>query len=220
MALEQVAFDIETTGLEATDQVTVAGFALPMGVRVFCQTAGRDAGGVATTVDEEVPTTVSLSTHDTEQALFRAVNEFAERQLCGQQRLLVAYNGDTWQGGFDLPFWRTRATKLRVPWPFMDVPYADLVPLVSKRFNTTLEGDEAADLETAYEVLCDGEYSALDPFTDSAAAVTAFDRGEFPPLVLHNIADILRTRAVGQLTERYCAKSEYQVKSLTPVADE
>ena len=42
MVLEQVAFDIETTGFDAVDVVTTVGFAVPMGVRVFLQTAERD----------------------------------------------------------------------------------------------------------------------------------------------------------------------------------
>jgi len=33
--LDQVAFDIETTGFDVDDEVTVVGFALPLGVRVF-----------------------------------------------------------------------------------------------------------------------------------------------------------------------------------------
>jgi len=34
-ALEVVAFDIETTGFDVTDEVTVVGFAVPLGCRVF-----------------------------------------------------------------------------------------------------------------------------------------------------------------------------------------
>ena len=41
MTLDLVAFDIETTGFTVTDEVTVAGFALEMGARVFYQTGGR-----------------------------------------------------------------------------------------------------------------------------------------------------------------------------------
>ncbi|MGB9961639.1 hypothetical protein ACOZ32_05440 [Halobacterium sp. MBLA0001] len=41
MVLEQVAFDIETTGFNVDDEVTTVGFAVPMGVRVFVQTGER-----------------------------------------------------------------------------------------------------------------------------------------------------------------------------------
>jgi hypothetical protein len=67
-----------------------------------------------------------------------------------------------------------------------------------------------------YEALCDGEHGAVDPFDESAAAVTAFEDGYFTELVLHNVADVLRTRTLGRVAERYCSKSEFQVKSLTP----
>jgi hypothetical protein len=33
---------------------------------------------------------------------------------------------------------------------------------------------------------------------------------------LHNVADVLRTRALGRVAERYCSTSEFKVKSLTP----
>jgi len=90
------------------------------------------------------------------------------------------------------------------------------MPLVTDRFNTTVDGDENGDLVTAYDVLCDGAHGELDPFADSKEAVTAFEDGQFTSLVLHNVADVLRTRAVGRVAERYCSKSEFKVKSLTP----
>jgi len=218
MALEQVAFDIETTGFDADDVVTTIGFAVPMGVRVFVQTDGRSVGGVTNAVEAAVPagTLVNVSTHASEQELLTAVAEFAAERLSDAGMLLVAYNGERWNGGFDLPFLRTRYARLDVPWPFVDVPYADVLPVVSDRFNTTVDGDEHADLAAAYEVLCDGTHGDVDPFADSKEAVAAFADGRFADLVLHNVADVLRTQALGRVAERYCAKSEFQVKSLTP----
>ncbi|WP_348609730.1 hypothetical protein [Halobaculum rarum] len=214
--LEQVAFDIETTGFDVDDEVTVVGFAVPMGVRVFVQTDGRAATGVEGAVEEATETLVNVSTHPSEHELLTAVVGFVEERLSGEDVLLVAYNGERWNGGFDLPFLRTRYAQLDVAWPFVEVPYADVLPLVTDRFNTTVDDDEHNGLVTAYDVLCDGAYSNVDPFTDSAEAVTAFDDGRFAELVLHNVADVLRTRALGQVTERYCSKSEFKVKSLTP----
>lgn len=113
MVLEQVAFDIETTGFDAVDVVTTVGFAVPMGVRVFLQTADRDASGIESAVESEVSETlVNVSTHASERELLVAVSEF-----------------------------------------------------VAERFS-------------------DG--------------------------------DVLRTRALGRVAERYCSKSEFKVKSLTP----
>jgi hypothetical protein len=56
----------------------------------------------------------------------------------------------------------------------------------------------------------------VDPFDGSEAAVAAFENGWFAELVLHNVADVLRTQALGRVAERYCSKSDFGVKSLTP----
>ncbi len=215
--LELVAFDIETTGFTVEDEVTVVGFGVPLGCRVFCQTGGRPTQGLEAWVRERSGEHVVVSTHESEAELLEAVGEFARERFRDSQVLLVAYNGERWKSGFDLPFLRTRLAATDVVWPFEDVPYADLLPVVTNRFNTTVgEEETVGDLVRVYEVLCDGEYSSLDPFEDSQEAVTAFEDGRFEELVLHNVADILRTRALGRLAERYCSKSDFKLKSLTP----
>lgn len=172
MTLRQVPFDIETTGFDADDVVTVVGFAVPLGVRVFVTTGGRPAPDIGE-VDGDV--VVKTSTHSSERGLLTAVSGFVQERFRDADVLLVAYNGERWRGGFDLPFLRTRFARLDIPWPFTDVPYADVLPLVTKRFNTTVDGDEHSDLDTAYDALCDGTYGELDPFTESSEAVTAFE---------------------------------------------
>lgn len=216
MALEQVAFDIETTGFDVEDEVTVVGFGLSMGARVFVQTAGRPPGDVTNEVEAATEPVVNVSTHSSEEELLVAVREFVAERLCGSDVLLVAYNGERWRGGFDVPFLRTRYARLGVAWPFTDVPYADVMPVVTDRFNTSVGGEKQRDLAGVYEVLCDGEYGAVDPFDGSETAVAAFENGWFAELALHNVADVLRTRALGQVAERYCSKSDFGVKSLTP----
>jgi hypothetical protein len=222
-----VAFDIETTGFGVDDEVTVVGVAVPVGVRVFVQTGGRPAETVGDDVESAVTAVtpddvlVNVSMHSSEQGLLVAVSAFVAERLSGADLLLVAYNGERWNGGFDLPFLRTRYAACDLAWPFIDVPYADLLPIVEDRFNTTvIDGDGEAvtrnDLDHAYDVLCDSAYSDVDPFASSEEAVAAFADGRFGELARHNVADVLRTRALGQLTERYCAKSEFDVKSLTP----
>ena len=213
MTLRQVPFDIETTGFDADDVVTVVGFAVPLGVRVFVNTDGRAAPDIDEVGGDVL---VKTSTHTSEHGLLAAVAEFVQGRFRDADVLLVAYNGERWGGGFDLPFLRTRFARLDLPWPFTDVPYADVLPLVTKRFNTTVDGDEHSDLDTAYDALCDGSHGELDPFAESAEAVTAFENGGFEALVAHNVADVLRTRDLGRLAERYCAKSDFDVKSLTP----
>lgn len=218
-ALELVAFDIETTGFTVDDSVTVVGFALPMGCRVFCQTDGRDVSGLESRVGGRVGEHVVVSTHESEAGLLGAVGKFAGERLAGAEVLVVAYNGERWKAGFDLPFLRTRLAATGVDWPFVDVPYADLLPVIRHRFNTTTEdGDSVGDLVGAYELLGDDEYAGLDPFADSEAAVAAFEAGEFEELVVHNVADVLRTRALGRLAQTYCSKSDFSLKSLTPAS--
>lgn len=218
--LEQVAIDIETTGFDVDDELTVVGFALPVGVRVFVQTGGRTADNVAASVNAELPETlVNISTHPDESALLAAVAAFVTERIRDAERLLIAYNGEVWSGGFDLPFLRTRFARHELAWPFVDVPYADVLPLVTDRFNTTVDGTAENGLVTAYAVLCDGSHGDLDPFADSAEAVAAFEDGRVTELVLHNVADVLRTQALGAVAERYCSKTEFNLKSLSPTRE-
>jgi len=226
VVLQLVSFDIETTGFGVDDEVTTVGFAVPMGVRVFIQTGGRDADNVETRVDDRVPVHVQVTTHTTERALFEAVGSFTTDRLQNDDVLLVAFNGERWKGGFDLPFLRTRLARLEIEWPFRDLPYADLLPVLTRRFNTTVTScdggdggvvsDDQGDLAGVYDVLCDGRYSDVDPFVESGEAVAAFNEGRFADLVAHNVADVLRTRDLGRLAQWYCSKSEFSVKSLSP----
>lgn len=220
-SLELVAFDLETTGFAVSDSVTVVGFALPMGVQVFCQTNGRAASGLEGTVRDRTDEHVQVSTHESETALLEAVGVFTAERLYDDDALLVAFNGETWKAGFDLPFLRTRLSVTGVEWPFAELPYADIMPLVTNRFNTTINGDGESreDLVGVYEMLCDGGYGDLDPFEDSVEAVSAFEDARFADLVMHNVADVLRTRRLGLLAERYCSKSDFKLKSLTPTID-
>jgi uncharacterized protein YprB with RNaseH-like and TPR domain len=158
--------------------------------------------------------------HESEAALLRAVGAFAEERFCGEDVLLVAYNGERWRDGFDLPFLRTRLAATGVEWPFQDVAFADVMPVVMKRFNTTVDGDEQSSLAAVYGTLCEGELNAVDPFDESGEAVAAFEDGRLAELVVHNVVDVLRTRQIGQLTQLYCSKSEFNVKSLSPTIRE
>ena len=118
-SLEFVAFDIETTGFAVTDTVTVVGFALPMGVRVFCRTDGRPAPDLEVTVTDRVEQHVQLSTHASEEAMLEAVGAFTAERLYDDDVLLVAFNGERWKAGFDLPFLRTRLTLTDVTWTWL-----------------------------------------------------------------------------------------------------
>ena len=220
MVLEQVAFDIETTGFAVDDVVTTVGFAVPLGVRVFVQTDGREAPDVEAAVRDRVESHVKVSTHESERALFEAVGSFTAERLADNDVMLVGFNAERWKSGFDLPFLRTRLAQVGVEWPFRNVPYADLLPVVTNRFNTTVAGESQSDLAGVYGTLCGGRYNEVDPFAESSEAVTAFEDGRFADLVVHNVADILRTRELGRLSERYCSKSDFKLKSLTATTQE
>ena len=216
--LTPVAFDIETSGFETDAVVTTVGVVLPLGCRVMLNTDQRtvDEPALETTLTNRFDTTLKLSCYQTERALLEALTEFAVEALTPREYLLVAYNGERFRSGFDLPFLRTRYTLQDVMWPFVDVPYADLMPIFQHRFNTHLNGESVADLDRVYETIVGGELTTLDPFEESSEAVTAFETSDFEALLQHNIADILRTDALSSVAEKYCGKSEFKLKSLTP----
>lgn len=217
--LRHVTIDIETTGFNVDDAVTVVGFGLELGCRVFYQTGGRRHDGCETAVRERTGEHAQVSAHRSEATVLESVAEFAATRLQPNDVLLIAYNGEVWRGGFDLPFLRTRFAAHDMSWPFTDVPYADLLPIIRDQFNTTIDGEGTAGLATAYDVLCAGDYGAFDPFEDSVEAVTAFEEERFADVVSHNVSDVLRTRALSGLAKRYCSKSDFSLKSLTPTID-
>ena len=152
MTLDIVAFDIETTGFTAADEVTVAGFALEMGARVFYQTGEQQPGNVERAVRDESAHNVHVSVHESEHELLESMAAFVTGRLAERDVLVVAYNGETWRGGFDLPFLRTRLAAHDVAWPFTDVAYGDVLPVITDRFNTTVpdpDAGRATDEDTA-----------------------------------------------------------------------
>jgi uncharacterized protein YprB with RNaseH-like and TPR domain len=216
--LDTIAFDIETTGFATTDQLTVAGFDAAIGSRVFLNTDGGacpPGSGVERRVNEELPTPVTLSVHDDEVALLEAIIAFVETTIAHRDVKLVAYNGERWNGGFDLPFLRTRLSHHDLDWPCAGLPYIDVMEVVSARFNTTENS-----LTGAYEELVAAGHGTVDPFADSADAVEAWRAGDYRAVVLHNVADVRRTRALMHVAERYCSKSDFSMKSLDPVVDQ
>lgn len=210
--LAPVAFDIETSGFDEDAVITVAGFAHDLGASLICNTGGRelpDQTELATALDRECTGTVQLQCVAGEAELLDAVASFATQQLDGDRHYLTAYNGETWNGGFDLPFCRTRFLQHDMNWPFGDIAYADMLSVVD-RFDT----NEDNDLVGVYETLI-GE-STCDPFEESSTAVTAFENEDWLPLLKHNLADIQRTRELATLAERFVPKSDFKMKNLAP----
>jgi uncharacterized protein YprB with RNaseH-like and TPR domain len=210
--LDPVAFDIETSGLGEDAELTVAGFAHNLGQSLVINVAGSDAVNrkeLVTALDEDSAKTVQLDVVDDEQALLEYVATFASEQLDGDRHYLTAFNGETWSGGFDLPFCRTRFHRHGMDWPFGDLAYADMMQIVD-RFET---GDHA-DLVGVYDTLI-GE-DTCDPFDDSSQAVDAFENEDWLALLRHNLADIQRTRQLARLAGRFVPQSDFGMKNLQP----
>ena len=210
--LDPIAFDIETSGLDEDAVITVAGFGHELGESLIVNVDGResyDRQSLVTTLDEHSAGTVQLEVFDSEQALLDSLADFATHQLDGDRHYLTAFNGETWNGGFDLPFCRTRFLNYDMEWPFRDVAYADMMQIVD-RFDT----HDHSDLIGVYETLIGTE--TCDPFEDSAEAVDAYEGGEWLPLLKHNLADIQRTRELAELAGRFVARSDFKMKNLEP----
>jgi len=208
--LSPVAFDIETSGLDDDAVITVAGFRDQQGDWLILNTEGRSADGeaIVDAIHPSVDCPVVVRAVDTERALLETLTEYVDQRL-GSGSYLTAYNGETWNDGFDLPFVRSACLRNDIAWPFGDVPYADMMEAL-QRFDT---GD-VHDLAGIYDRLVGGEH--CDPFVESGAAVSAWTAGEWVPLLKHNLADIERTRELAVLAGQYVPKSDFSMKNLTP----
>jgi len=209
--LSPIAFDIETSGLEPGSVVTVAGLTTDMGSWLALNTTGRDADTrrLAADVEHQSGSNVRVSVYRNEQHLLAGLEDFATNTIDGDRHYLTAYNGERWRGGFDLPFLRRACVRRDAAWPFPDVAYADTMDIV-ERFDT---GD-VSDLVGVYEELIGDE--DCDPFTDSASAVATHKEGDWVPLLLHNLADVERTRELAVLAGRYIPRSDFNMKNLSP----
>lgn len=150
--LSPLASDIETSGLGPGSVITVAGIATEMGSWLALNTTGReaDASRLTTAVEHESGLNVRLAVYHDESDLMEGLAAFAADRIDGDRHYLIAYNGERWRGGFDLPFLRSACVRQDVEWPFPDIAYADTMDMV-EGFDT---GD-VNDLVGVYEVLID-----------------------------------------------------------------
>jgi len=209
--LAPIAFDIETDGLGPNAIITVAGLALELGEVVILNTGGRavSPSRLERQMNEHSAGRADLRVCENEEALLTVLAEVCDEQIRSDGHYLTAFNGEMWNGGFDLPFVRTACVAHDVRWPFPDMAYADMLDVV-KRFDT----GETRDLVGVYEKLI-GEESC-DTFEESEQAVDAFENGDWESLLLHNLADIQRTRELAVLASEYVPKSDFRMKNLAP----
>ncbi|MCU4717573.1 hypothetical protein [Halapricum hydrolyticum] len=209
--LAPVAFDIETSGLDDQAVVTVAGISHQLTNWIVLNTGDRHASTDSLTeaLNQCTDNQTELTVVANEEMLLRTLDDFADNRIDGDIHYLTAYNGETWNGGFDLPFLRSACIRNDVPWPFGDIAYADTMEATS-RFAT----NDVGDLVGVYNTLIGDDN--CDPFTDSEEAVTAFENGDWLPLLKHNLADIERTRELAELAGRFVPSSDFAMKNLAP----
>jgi len=209
--LEPIAFDIETSGLDDSAVLTVAGLAHSLGEVLILNTAGRAAnsGRLEHALGTESVGDVEVLLADDEEALLGILHRIAHDRLDDEKHYLTAYNGETWNGGFDLPFVRTACISHGLDWPFPNIAYADVFSFID-RFDTN---DEKGLVEV-YDKLIGKE--SCDPFENSGAAVDAYEKGAWEKLLLHNLADVQRTQELARLSENYIPQSDFKMKNLSP----
>jgi uncharacterized protein YprB with RNaseH-like and TPR domain len=209
--LTPLAFDVETTGLGPDAAITVAGIDAPPGAWLVLNTDGRPADTTAleralAEIDSRDPEVVVV---DCENQLLDALTAVVADRVDPDGHYLVAYNGERWRGGFDLPHLRRRCLVHDAPWPFTDLAYVDVCDVVDR-----IATGDATDLVTVYDQLVGGTRG--DPFADSAGAVDAWDDERWADLLAHNLADVRRTRELAVLAERYVPRSDFKMKRLDP----
>lgn len=210
--LMPIAFDIETSGFDDDAVITVAGFCHTFGEYLVLNTAGSeefDFGRLTYELEEHSNGELDLDIVTSERELLELIASFTDRLIDGDRHYLTAFNGETWNGGFDLPFCRTRFLHHDIAWPFGDLAYADMMGMVDY-FAT----NGHTDLVGVHKTLM--KEKTFDPFEDSEEAVEAFEDGEWLPLLKHNLADIQRTRMLARVAGQYVPKRDFSMKNLQP----
>lgn len=219
-----VAIDIETSGFQADGTVTVFGMLVESNgerhAHVVLNTGGRsaDADGIRSVVEDASHNQLNLITVMDEVSLLDEVRSLLFEHFDKEYNRIVAYNGQTWRGGFDIPFLRSRYNSHGIEWALHGCDYVDLYPIVSKRFHTALpdgNGDleDHNDLVRAHRFLCEPDHE-FDPYESSEQAVTDHYNKEFTPLVQHNVSDIFRTLDLAKVAEQYASPKQMRAERL------
>ncbi len=207
-----IAFDVETSGFGSDAVVTVAGFCYDSGESLILNTGGRDEydwGLLLNELDEHSDGTLELDIVTSEQELLELVASFVKREIVSGYYYFTAFDGETCNGEFDLPFCRSRYLHHDIPWPFSGLAYADTSQIVDG-FAT----NGHSDLDGVYEALVSDD--TFDPFDDNEEAVEAFENASWLPLLKHNLADIKRTHQLARLADAFVPESDFSMKNLQP----
>lgn len=235
----QIVWDIETTEFAWDTEITVSGFWFPQGAAELV----LNTNGTTVEVDQfeahlervSGSDAVTVTAAEDEASLLetmrRIVFDRVDRDYCR----LTAFNGDSWQGGFDLPFTRTRCLVQRVDWVFDGLMFCDCWEPITKRLNTTEafrdKHDDVNSLTGAHAILFEHDAPRVlgsdetaehpwyhdrqyDPFEDSGSASAHYDRDEFLPVLQHNMADVHRTWELGELVRQVVPSKDITTKKL------
>jgi len=233
-----VAWDIETTGFGWSEEITISGFWFPDGHATLIVNAGPHSiseQSITEQLTEASRSSISLRVADDEKDLLHEMGQVVFEQFDRNYNRLVAYNAESWKGGFDLPFVRTRCIRQGVGWMFDGVVFADLWEPVKKRLNTTTTAygasDDANSLTGAYDLLFDRSdnlstlledveahawyyESPYDPFESSGSAAAHYHEGNLQPVLEHNLADVHRTWELGELIRSFVSSKDIAEKKL------
>lgn len=210
-----VAFDIETTGFSTEAIFSVAGLLPPhRHASLVLNVEGRsvDEAELKQEVQNRSQESIGLQVVDNEKELLKELARVIFERFERSNNTLVAYNGETWRGGFDIPYLRTKCEHHDVDWPLNRLPYLDLYEVIEKRFHTVVaedsengdEQNEENDLVGAHRLLCQPEFE-FDPFEDSEEAVSCHYVGDWTNLLLHNLSDLHRTLDIGETIQRHAS---------------
>jgi hypothetical protein len=99
--LEPVAFDIETSGLNKSSVITIAGFAFELGEYLILNTNNRSANqkSLVKDLDHHSNGAVQLKIVQNEKDLLEEMESFATSRLDGDKHYVTAFNGETWTAG-------------------------------------------------------------------------------------------------------------------------
>lgn len=236
-----VAWDLETTGFNYDAQITTSGFWF-LGENGFAVLV-LNTNGAATEADrfeaqlENVSgATVTVRPAADETELLETMRRVLFERFDRDYNRLTAFHADSWKGGFDLPFIRTRCLARGVDWVFDGIEFCDLWEPITKRVNTNVryhdKTDDVNSLTGAHDILFEREEAVVmlttdetaehpwyhdrryDPFTDSGSAAVNYDRGEVLSVMQHNLADIHRTWELGELVRRVVPSKDITTKKL------
>ena len=267
-------FDIETTGFGESDVLTTLTLEDNGAYHVWLNTNGGipddEVERIEIEVTDESGEFIILHPVSDDRELLLDFEEYMDEHF-DPHAVLVAYNGETWSGGFDIPFLRSACIRNDTGWILGGYDYIDLYPVYGKsgRFNTKvpshaslnkgpmtdfakwlgiqvdpewntdelslaidrtyydfeqiLEWAEDTNHEPAYNSYGDqvkvyqvltGKVHDYDPWVDSVHAVTAWEQGDFAPLILHNVADVVKTKELTEIGMDYISPDDFSFKTL------